>query len=280
MSIGSHPSLVLLAALATSCVFGYRGAVPFAGEGSLAGIDTVVIDLPATELELIGSPDALDVTWQGRFVALGAGPKGALASAERLDLDWETWERIGRLRATSPVDVESISELEQVHVGSASTLAHEIAGEGSVFVSGIDAFLAIDWISGSVEVLGGLEEIRVELGSGSVDLRTAAAVVVNSGGGPVDLELDDPRSTWVDADGPVDIAVASDVDLAIDIADAGVIVVDLDGAAHVGSGSFRRTLGDGSRILRVRAGGGRVDLRSLDAATDSTDTSTDTGTTG
>jgi hypothetical protein len=279
-----HPTLdprrlVLLAALAGGCVFGYRGAVPFAAEATLVGIDTVMIDLPPTELQLVGSPTALDVRWEGRFVALGAGPKDALASAERLELSWETWDRIGRLYADLPIDLEDISDLEQVRITSATTLAHEITGEGSLVVTGIDAFLAIDWTSGSVEVLGGLDEIRVALGSGGVVLRTAAAVVVDSGGGAVELELDDPRSTQVDADGPVTIAIEISDDLAIDIADAGVIVVDLDAAAHIGKGSFQRTLGDGSRPMRVRAGGGRVELHMLDEP--ETDTGeTDTGETG
>jgi hypothetical protein len=269
--------LLLLAALASGCVFGYRGAVPFAGEATLAGIDTVVIDLPATELQLIGVPTALDVRWQGRFIALGATPKDALRSAERLELEWESWERIGRLYTDLPPDVEDISELEQVRIESATTLAHEIIGEGSVFVTGIDAFLSIELVSGRVEVLGGLDEIRVGLGEGAVVLRTAAAVVVDVDEGTVELELDDPRSTVVHNEGQVDIAIGISDDLAIDIADAGQIIVDIDAAAHIGKGSYQRTLGDGSRTMRVRAGGGNVELRMLDAP-DETDTETETGT--
>lgn len=277
--------LVLAAVLVGGCVFGYRGAVPFAAEATLAGIDTVVIDLPPTQMQLVGVPTALDVRWEGRFVALGASPKDALASAERLELSWESWERIGRLYADLPTDIEDISELEQVRIESAAYLAHEIHGEGSLFVSNIDAFLAIEFVSGRVEVLGGLDEIRVGLGEGAVVLRTAAAVVVHSGGGTVELELDDPRSTVVDADGLVDIALAFTDDLAIDIADAGQIIVDIDAAAHIGRGSYQRTLGDGSRPLRVRAGGGNVELRMLDSPdmtdTGETDTGeTDTGETG
>ncbi|MFV8756509.1 hypothetical protein ACNOYE_38680 [Nannocystaceae bacterium ST9] len=271
-----HLRLALLAALATGCVFGYRGAVPFAGEATLAGIDTVIIDLPPTELQLTGVADAIDVTWQGRFVALGASRKDALAQAERLDPSWESWERIGRLYADLPADLESISQLEQIRIESAATLAHEIHGEGSLFVSGIDAFLSIDMVSGSVEVYGGLDEIRVELGTGSVVLRTAARVEVESGGGPVELELDDPRATRVDCEGSVDIALAITDDLAIDIAEAGEIVVDLDEVAHLGKGSFQRNLGDASRPLRVRAGGGRVELRMLGADADTTDSTDST----
>jgi len=249
-------------------VFGYRGAVPIVGEASLAELDTVVLELPATELELVGSPGASDLTWQGRFVTLGASPKDALASAEQLELRWETYARVGRLFAVLPTELADISELEQLRVESASELAHEIIGAGAVVVSGIDGFLSVELSSGSVQVEGGLDEIRVDTGSGWVALHSAARVDVRSGAGAIDLELDDPRSTFVTTAGPVDIAVASGDDLAIDIADAGVIVVELDGVAHVGRGSFRRTLGSGSRPLQVRAGGGRVDLRMLEVASD------------
>jgi hypothetical protein len=277
----SRRTILLLTALAGGCVFGYRGAVPFAAEATLVGIDTVVIDLPPTQMQLIGSPDALDVRWQGRFVTLGATPKDALRGAERLELAWERWERIGRLYADPPIELEEISELEQVQIESATTLAHEIHGEGTVFVTGIDAFMSFDWVSGRVEVLGGLDEIRVTIDEGAVVLETAARVVVDSGGGTVELQLDDPRSTIVDAAGPVEIAVASSDDLAIDISGAADIVVDLDAAAHVGKYSYQRTLGDGSRPLRVRAGGGRVDLRMLDDLDMmDTETGTDTGETG
>lgn len=256
--------LLLLAALATGCVFGYRGAVPFAGQAALAGLDTVMLELPPTDLELVGSPDASSIRWQGRFVALGASPRDALASAEQLELSWETWQRVGRLYADLPIDLEDISELEQLRVDSLSHVAHEITGAGTVSVEGIDAFLAITLSSGSVEVQGGLDEIRVTTGAGWVALHTGAAVVVDSGDGAVDLELEDPRSTLVTTAGPVDIAVAISDDLAIDIAEAGVIVVELDGVAHVGKGSFQRNLGAGTRPMRVRAGGGRVDLRMLE----------------
>jgi hypothetical protein len=259
-------TLSLLAALGCGlgCVFGYRGLVPFAGEATLAGIDTVRIELPPTELSLLGDPTALDLRWQGRFAVLGATRKDAIGQAEQLDLRWETYQRVGRLSEAWPAEQADIAQLEQIELSSAPSRAHEIRGEGDVFVAGIDAFTSVVLDSGNIEVFGGVDEVRATTGEGFVHIATAARVDVEVGAGAVTLELDDPRATEVHTEGPVEIAVALSDDLAIDIADAGTIVVDLDTVAHVGTSSFQRNLGAGSRPLRVRAGGGRVDLRMIE----------------
>lgn len=269
-------TLSLLAALGCGlgcglgCVFGYRGLVPFAGEATLAGVDTVRIELPPTELTLLGDPTTLDLHWEGRFVVLGATRKDALGQAELLDLQWETYQRVGRLSEAWPAAQADIAQLEQIELTSAPSRAHEIVGEGDVFVTGIDAFTSVVLETGNIEILGGLDEVRASTGEGYVYIASAARVDVEVGRGAVTLELDDPRATEVHTEGAVEIAVESSDDLAIDIADAGTIIVDLDGVAHVGQSSFHRNLGDASRPLRVRAGGGRVELRMLGAAGEGT----------
>ncbi len=252
------------ALLVGACVFGFRGLAPFVGEASLEQIDTVQIHLPPTELTLRGSANTTTLAWEGRFVALGATRDDALEQARELELVWETEQRVGRLRAELPLELRDLGELELIELDSSAYIAHEIRGAGEVQVSGIDAFLSIELEGGNVVVLGGLEQIVVDTGQGNVELRTGAAVDVHSGQGDVLVDLESPRDAVIDTRGAVEIGLSEVGNLEIDIAGAGVISVDLEGVAHLGSGDFFRTLGAGTRALRVRSGGGPVTVRMLD----------------
>lgn len=254
---------VIAAALATACVFGFRGEVEFADEAELAGLQTVQIEVPPTTLTLRGDPDRTFVDWAGTWASLGGGSNEALETARKAEMRWETWEEVGRLSPQLPLEIRDITSLDHLDVDSAAYLAHEIHGTGDVSVTGIDAYLLVDLDGGDVEILGGLEQIVVDNSRGDLSIASAAAVDAKVQIGAVDIESEAPRELLVDTVGPVTIQLSDADDLTLDIADAGRIIVELDSAAHVGSGSYTRTVGDGDRRIRVRAGGGPVEISML-----------------
>ena len=260
------------------CVFGYRGELEFGNEASLSNVETVQLHLPATELVLAGETERTFIDWTGAWISLGGNGADAIETARKAKLVWESWDEVGRLSARVPLEARDITTLDHLDVDSASYLAHEIVGTGNVFVTGIDAYLSIDLDGGDVQVLGGTDQLRVRTTRGDVELSTAAAVDVRSGAGRVRVEAEAGRDIVVDTVGPVTIAVAETANLAIDIEGAGEIDVSLDDARHLGSGSYGRTLGQGSARLEVRSHGGRVEITALtDASNGGTGETGETG---
>lgn len=257
------PCAVLGAALG-ACVFGFRGEVEFADEASLVGLETVQLQLPATELVVTGDSARTFIDWQGTWVTLGGSANDALASARKAELSWETWEQVGRLSAALPLEVRDITSLDHLDVQTASYLAHEIVGTGDVFVSGVDAYVSVELDGGSVQILGGTEQLRVTTVRGDVLLSTSAAVDVYSGFGTVTVDAEAARDIEIDTAGSVFVKLAEVSNIDIDIDGAGEIVVELDTAAHVGAGSYRRAIGSATNKLYIRSGGGRVELAMLD----------------
>lgn len=246
-----------------ACVFGYRGEVEFVGEASLAGIDTVQLQLPATELMIRGEPGRGSITWEGRWITVGGSAEDALRGARTAAVVWESWESIGRLHAELPLEIRDLTSLDQLAIESSTAVAHEISGAGDVSISGIDAYVFVDLEGGDVSITGGVEQLRVRTGRGAVEIDTAAAVDVYSGVGSVRVISESNREILVDANGSVEVELAQFGNVEIDIAEAGQIIVLLGDIAHVGSGSYRRTIGSGTRELRIRANGGSVEVREL-----------------
>ena len=249
-----------------ACVFGFRGEVEFADEASLAGVETVQLQLPPTQLVVTGDSARTFIDWQGSWVSIGGSGGDALASARKAELSWESWEQVGRLSATLPVEVRDITVLDYLDVQTASDVAHEIVGTGEVFVSGINAYISVELDGGSVEILGGTEQLRIVTARGDVTLSTAATVNVDSGLGTVTVNAEASRDIDIRTTGSVFIKLAEVSNIDIDIAEAGEILVDLDTAAHVGAGSYRRAIGSASSLVKVRSGGGRVELATLAVA--------------
>jgi hypothetical protein len=247
----------------SACVFGFRGEVEFASEAGLNGIETVQLQLPATSLVVTGESARTFIDWQGAFITLGGSGKDALASARKAALRWDTWAQVGRLEAVLPVEIRDITSLDHLDVVTASYLAHEIIGAGDVFVSGIDAYVSVDLDGGSVEILGGTEQLHVTTARGDVQLSTSAAVDVYSGLGTVTINAEAARDIEIDTIGSVFVNLASVSDIDVEIEGAGAIVIELDTAAHVGAGSYRRAIGSATTKLHVRSGGGRVELAML-----------------
>ena len=247
-----------------ACVFGYRGEVEFSDSVRITDLETVQLHLPATELNVTGQPGVESLAWEGRWTTLGGTERDAERGARKPALIWETWESVARLRATIPLELRGITALERLDVQTASEIAHEIVGAGDVSVSGIDAYLSITLNGGNVDVDGGLDEVIVRTTRGDVDLRTAAAVHIESGGGTVHVVSEADGAIVIDVRGPVFVELAQADALDLDIAGAGPIVVQLDSATHVGAGSYRRGLGAATRELRIRSGGGRVELHMIE----------------
>ena len=244
------------------CVFGFRGQVPFADEANLSGLDTVALELPATELVVVGEASRSFIDWSGTWTALGGGSNDAIESARKAELVWETWESIGRLSAQIPLETRDITSLDSLEIETASYLAHEIVGSGDVFVSNIDAYVSVSLAGGNVEIIGGAETLDVTTARGSIDLTTSAAVSASSGIGDVRVDLEVARDLEIETLGAVTVELADASSLDIDIDDAGSIRIELDTAAHLGSGSYRRSIGPASNRLHIRSGGGRVTVRS------------------
>jgi|GEM_PF-3121201 len=265
-----------LALAVSACVFGLRGQLNFSEGASLDDLQTVQIQLPATELTVIGDPSRSRADWSGSWSTLGGTAKSALEDAAKAELRWETWGHIGRLSAVLPIDIRDITKLDSLKFETSSSLAHEIEGAGDVFVTGIDAFVSIELIGGNVEVLGGLEQIRVETGIGNIRVSTGAGVDLRTKDGHTRVSSLAFAPVFVDSEGPVTIELEDAEDLDIDVRNAGQIILDLDTAAHIGEGSYLRTLGSGSRAIQIRAGGGDVVLRMADEGGSSEEGSTDT----
>lgn len=246
-----------------ACVFGFRGESEFAGEASLNGLDTVTLELPPTELVLAGDAARNYIDWQGTWASVGGSSADAIAAAKAPDLRWESFQGVGRLSALVDVSLSDLTSLEHLDVQSASYLAHEIVGTGNVFVTGIDAYVSVMLEGGDVEIFGGIEQLHVSTSRGDIDLTTSAAVAAHSGSGSVTVRAEVPRDIEIDTTGRVAIQLADATNLDIDIAGAGHLEVHLDGIAHIGAGTYRRVLGTGSYKLHVRSNGGTVDLRML-----------------
>lgn len=256
------------AALIAGCVFGFRGQVPFSDEADLSGLDTVSLDLPATSLVVVGDASRSFIDWSGSWTTLGGSSQDALSQARKAALVWETWGSIGRLSASVPLETRDITSLDALEVESASYLAHEIVGSGDVFVSNIDAYVSVELDGGNVEIIGGAETLAVATARGSIELTTSAAVSATSGFGEVRVELEAARDVEIETLGAVTVALADASSLDIDIDDAGQIRVELDGVAHLGAGSYRRSVGPAANRLWIRAGGGPVTLRASAADPD------------
>lgn len=265
-----HPHrLAALASLALglgACVFGFRGELDFANEASLSGLETVQLQLPPTQLVVIGEAARTYVDWEGTWVSLGGSGPDALDTAREAELAWESWDAVGRLSARLPVETRDITTLDHLDVESASYLAHEISGAGDVFVSGIDAYVSVELDGGNVEILGGTEQLRVWTARGDVDLSTAASVDVYSGAGRVHVAAEAGRDIVIDTFGSVELELADVANLDLDIQGAGVLVITLDSATHVGSGDYRRAIGVASDTVQIRSHGGRVELAMLASA--------------
>jgi hypothetical protein len=260
------PTSMLLGALALgACVFGFRGEVEFADEASLAGLDTVQLQLPATDLSIRGQSDRTTITWEGRFISVGGSSEDALRSARSAALtwEWETWASIGRLSADLPLEIRDLTSLDYLAVESSSAVAHEIIGAGNVTITDIDAFVSVELEGGDVAITGGLQQLRVRTERGDVQLDTSASVDVYSGVGTVRVTSQSNRAIVIDASGLVVIELAQFGNLDIDVAEAGQITVLLGDVAHVGTGSYRRAVGTATRKLWVRANGGPVEIREL-----------------
>lgn len=249
-----------------ACVFGFRGEAEFAGEASLAGLDTVALELPPTNLVLVGDAARNYIDWQGTWVSVGGSSADALATANAPDLRWESFQTVGRLSALVDISLRDLTSLEQLDVQSASYLAHEIVGTGDVFVTGIDAYVSVTLDGGNVEILGGTEQLHVSTVRGDVDLTTSAAVDVHSGSGRVTVRAEVPRSIEIETTGSVRVELADASNLDIDIDGAGHVDVQLASVAHIGAGAYRRVIGAGSHQLHIRSNGGEVDLVMLPAS--------------
>ncbi|KIG14789.1 hypothetical protein DB30_06375 [Enhygromyxa salina] len=235
----------------------------FADEANLVGLDTVQLQLPATELVVTGEGARTFLDWQGSWVSLGGTGNDAVTSARKASLIWETWGAVGRLSAELPVEIRDITSLDHLDVQTAGYMAHEIIGTGDVFVSGIDAYVSVDLDGGSVEILGGTEQLRISTARGDVQLSTSAAVNVYSGIGTVTVNAEAGRDLIIDTVGTVTVNLADVDDLDLDIEGAGEIVVQLDTAKHVGAGSYRRAIGAATHTVQIRSGGGGVELGML-----------------
>jgi hypothetical protein len=255
-----RPACMVVLGCVGACVLGFRGEADFAGEASLAEIDTVMLDLPPTELVLAGDAARSYIDWQGTWVSIGGSSADALAAARAPQLSWESFQTVGRLSALVGIELRDLTSLEHLDVQSASYLAHEIVGTGSVFVTGIDAYVSVTLDGGDVEILGGTEQLHVSTTRGNIDLTTSAAVDAYSGIGRVTVRAEVPRDIEIDTTGRVRVELADASNFDIDIEGAGLVVVELDDVAHIGPGSYRRVIGAGSHTLRIRSNGGAVDV--------------------
>ncbi len=254
----------LSALLLAGCSLGARAEGAFEAAPELAGIRALSIDLPSTPLVVRGCdraveescPEALLV--EGRWHATGGTPAQARRNAARPSLDFETFERLMRVSARIPLEVEGLVDLELDPVGLPSDLDLEVRTRlGDVEVRAMTGSVLIDVDVGDVVVEGEMRSTGISVGEGQVLVEGPGAVDVRveRGGVRVEHTAGAADTTIVASDGDVELLLGDDADVDVRVESPGRIRVQTDAFSAATSGLYRARSGTGSVRIEVRAGG-------------------------
>lgn len=253
-------SLLTLAA----CVFAFHGEAAVDGDHDLAGVRTVVVDLPSTPLAINGCDAAAmsscpaRLRYAGRVLATGGTAADARAHARDVALVFEREGPLAALRAEIPLAVRGLVDVEIDAIELPSDRDLEVTTtRGDVAVTGMTGYVAVDVGIGDVTVEGGDAGVAVSVDDGEVELRVRGHVEVDSDRGPVTVHaLAGARDVDVTAtEGDVVLRLASGADTAFDITASGRIRITTDAVVALAERRYDRSVGTATTHVRVVAGG-------------------------
>lgn len=254
----------LCVVLLAGCSLGARADGVFEAAPDLAGVDALSIDLPSTPISVRGCDRAVEescpaaLVVQGRWHATGGTPREARRNAARPSVDFETFEGLMTMRASVPLDVEGLVDLELDTVGMPSDVDLEVRTSlGDVEVRAMTASLLVDVDIGDVDVDGEMRSTGIRVGEGQVSVAGPGAidVRVDRGGVRVEHTAGAAETTIVASEGDVELVLGDDADVDVRIESPGRIRVQTDAFSAATTGLYRVRSGTGSTRIEILAGG-------------------------
>ncbi len=255
---------LLSCVLVVGCSVGVRAQGSFETEVALPGVRAVTLNLPATPLAVQGCdravpescPDALQV--RGRWHAVGGTRAQARDNARAPSLEFERYEDLLSVRASVPLSVQGLVDLEVDGLRLPADLDLELrTGLGDVSALGMSGSLLIDTEVGDVEIRGAMRSTGVHVGEGQVLVVGPGAVDVDVEAGGVHIEqtAGAADATVYAPGGDVALWLGGDANVDLEIHAPGRIAVQTDALSASTSGSYRVRTGTGAAEVSIIAGG-------------------------
>jgi len=260
----------LVSVSVAGCVLGFRGEALVEAEHDLGQTEELRIALPDTPLTVVAC--AADVpetcppvlSYTGRWASVGGTRAEARDAAARPTLWFERDGGFATLRAEVPLEVDGEVDLwmDEIRLPDDRDLDLR-TGLGDVDVRGTEASVVVDVGVGDVRIRGGEGGLGVRTGLGDVDVETAGHAELTTGDGDVVVvQTGSPRDLRVRTeDGRIEVTLASDADLDLEIRTTGRISVRTSSITTVTTDRLLRRIGNGSVHVVLDSPGGDVDVR-------------------
>jgi hypothetical protein len=257
-------SLLLLTGV-SACVLGHRGVVALEADYPLTGIDAIRLELPDTPLTIVGSPTATSLSLSGYWSSVGGSQQIAADNVTAPALDFARDGRFAILSAIIPLAARDLVDLELTDFTMPADRDLEIwSGLGDIQVAHVEGNISIDLDAGHIEVFGGAGGVGVRTGAGDLEIistgnvsgstRSGQIHVVQEGVGGGDIVM---SALY----GDIDVELAADANLDLQIAAGGDIRVQTSTVSTVTSRRFVREVGNGAVKIWLEAPYGRVTVR-------------------
>lgn len=270
----------LTAVLLVGCTLGYRGEAPFTGEHALAGTQSLRIELPDTPLTVVACaaddpetcPESL--RYDGVWLSVAGSRQDARDAAATPTLVFERDQLPGAsvgelgggfatLRAEVPLAVDGTLDLELGTVVLPDDRHLDLrTGLGDVDVRGTEASVLVDVGVGDVVIRGADGGLSVRTGLGDLDIVTPGHAELQTSEGDVTLTQSGAARDLRIATGlgSIEVVLASDADIDLEIETRGRITVRTPSITVVGSGHFARRNGNASVRIELRSPRGDIDV--------------------
>lgn len=272
-----QPGAAWAAVLLVGCTLGYRGEAPFTGEHALAGTDSLRIELPDTPLTVVACaaddpetcPESL--RYDGVWLSVAGSRQDARDAAATPTLVFERDQSSGAssgggfatLRAEVPLSVDGTLDLELGTIVLPDDRHLDLrTGLGDVDVRGTEASVLVDVGVGDVVIRGADGGLSVRTGVGDLDIVTPGHAELETSEGNVTLTQSGAARDLRIATGlgSIEVVLASDADIDLEIETRGRITVRTPSITLVGSGRFARRNGDASVRIELRSPRGDIDV--------------------
>lgn len=253
------------AGLSLACALGFRGATEVDAVYSLDEIDAVRISLPDTPMSVLGDPVGVSLEVEGVWYSVGGSSRAAADHSTAPSLFFAREGRFGELSAVIPTASRDLVDLELGEVRIPSDRDLELrTGLGDVDISQVEGNLSVDVDAGRVTIFGGADGIGVRTGVGDIEIETTGNTTASTGRGDVVIsQLGAGGNDLIISTsyGSIDAVLRSDSNLDLNLEASGDIRVQTRTVSTVTTGSFVRTIGNGSVTVELRALGGDINVR-------------------
>lgn len=264
-----QPGAAWAAMLLVGCALGYRGEAPFTGEHALEGTESLRIELPDTPLTVVACaaddpetcPESL--RYDGVWLSVAGSRQDARDAAATPTLVFERDGGFATLRAEVPLAVDGTLDLELGTLVLPDDRHLDLrTGLGDVDVRGTEASVLVDVGVGDVVIRGADGGLSVRTGLGDLDIVTPGHAELQTSEGDVTLTQSGAARDLRIATGlgNIEVTLASDSDIDLDIETRGRITVRTPSITVVGSGRFARRNGDASVRIELRSPRGDIDV--------------------